>query len=239
MERNRGEVYSRVAKRIYSRSASRAGGRDSMHNAINTYFGNSGGGDRSGAGAGRSKKGSCSGYGGRDLGRDRSGNDDRPRKPRSSSRRRRSSGRHRPPRGSALNSQATATATATAIGLGCAAGLTGLTSLSESLPGQIPGPPTVPLHISAEVVVPLVESHVPPPAPPPPPPLLEALETPEKAVVGADRVSRKTGTRVGAGVKQRSSRARSMRTLANNRGFDSSSESDSGSFIRCYDGMCV
>lgn len=60
-------VYKKVASRLYKRSASRAAGRDNVHNAIANYFGNEEDGHRRGSGGGGSGSRSRSGYYGYDA----------------------------------------------------------------------------------------------------------------------------------------------------------------------------
>lgn len=223
-QRKQRGVYSRVAKRLYTRSASRAAKRDTIHHAINKYFGN----DGSGGGRKSSYKGHHYSYDGRRRGsKERSTSHGRSR---SGGRRSHSSRGHR------QSLQAAPTKRTPPVG--GAAGLSGLTSIPKSLANQIPGPTdSRPRHPAITLVAPPN-----PPADfspnPPPPPRPRAAETLSKLEIPDEALVARVFGKVRSSETERSSTERSVKTLASKKVFESASDSNSASLTR-YCLVCI
>lgn len=218
-QRKQRGVYSRVAKRLYTRSASRAAKRDNIHHAINKYLGNP---DGSGGGRKSSYKGHHYSYDGRRRGsRERSIGHHRSR-----------SGGHKPRSSSGHRQSLQAAPPKKIPPIGGAAGLSGLTSIPKSLANQIPGPTdSRQRHPAITLVAPpnLPPDFSPNPPPPPRPRASEALrelEIPDEALV------RRVYEKARSSEAERSSTERSVQTLASKKVFESPTDSDSGSLSR-------
>lgn len=233
MQRER--AYSKVANRLYGRSPSRVAGRDSIHNAITNYFGSSNNSKARGNSiTGRGRGGSSRRFSGT------GGGGDRHRGLRSSSSRRYY---HRRANFGDVELSSRVSLSKKVPASGGAAGLTGLTSLSKSLGGQMPASVGMGLGTPAGVdrrkaadgagaevgMVGVAQSRRVPsreiPSSGHPPRGDPSSGHPPRGVPPRGAPSRRGLSRV-------YSTAYSIQSLASSRGFESSSGSDSGSLSR-------